>query len=79
MEPGSLLRLRAEMRVFGNAWLEFRVEPLSENQSRLIQTAIYRPRGLAGLLYWYTLLPIHLLIFRGMARAIARRACGNGG
>jgi uncharacterized protein YbjT (DUF2867 family) len=68
-EKGHLL-LYAEMKVPGEAWLEFIVEPTSEG-SHLIQTASFRPKGVLGRLYWYTLLPIHKLIFRGMARAIA--------
>lgn len=72
--PGKILRLRAEMIVWGSAWLEFRVEPLGPGSSRLTQTATYYPHGLTGLLYWYGILPIHILIFRGLARAIAFRA-----
>jgi uncharacterized protein YbjT (DUF2867 family) len=70
----SRLRLKAEMKVGGHAWLEFTVEPVGENKSRLIQTAEFYPRGLFGLSYWYTIYPIHALIFRGLARAIAKRA-----
>lgn len=72
--PPDLLRLRAEMNVWGKAWLEFRVEKVSQSASRLVQTARYYPRGLAGLLYWYSIYPIHVMVFRGMARAIARRS-----
>lgn len=73
-EPGRLLRLRAEMKVPGRAWLEFQVEPVDDNASRLSQTAFFAPRGLAGLSYWYLLYPIHALIFSGMAKNLARRA-----
>jgi len=73
IDPGERLLLRAEMKVWGRAWLEFRVES-NDHGSRLIQTARYYPRGLAGLLYWYSIYPIHVLVFRGMARAIVRRA-----
>jgi len=69
-EHGRLL-LYAEMKVPGEAWLEFKVEASSAG-SRLIQTASFRPKGLAGRMYWYALLPFHQLIFRGMAREIAR-------
>lgn len=75
--PGQKLVLRAEMRVWGRAWLEFRVEPIDGNRSRLLQTARYYPRGLMGLVYWYGVYPIHALIFRGMAREIARAAERN--
>ena len=69
----ELLRLRAEMRVPGRAWLQFEVEPVGR-RSRLIQTAFFEPKGLPGLLYWYILYPIHGLIFRGMVRNLGRRA-----
>jgi uncharacterized protein YbjT (DUF2867 family) len=68
------LRLRAEMRVPGSAWLEWQIDALDDGGSRLVQTASFMPRGLAGALYWYGLYPIHRLIFRDLARAIARRA-----
>ena len=70
-EPPSRLRLRAEMRLPGRAWLDFEVEP-AEGGSRIRQTAIFDPAGLAGRLYWYGLYPIHQLIFRGMLRRIAQ-------
>jgi len=71
---GEKLLLRAEMKVWGRAWLEFKVEKIDENNSRLRQTARYYPRGLFGLVYWYAVYPVHALVFRGMSRAIARRA-----
>lgn len=74
VEVNSLMRLRAEMKVPGRAWLEFRVEPREGQTSLLSQTAFFAPRGLAGLLYWYLLYPIHALIFSGMIKALARRA-----
>ena len=74
VEPGRLLRLRAEMKVPGRAWLEFRVEPIDALSSLLSQTAFFAPRGLTGLLYWYLLYPIHAIIFSGLAKNLARRA-----
>jgi hypothetical protein len=71
---GEKLLLNAEMRVWGRAWLEFRTEALPNGGSRLTQTARYYPRGVFGLLYWYGIYPLHVFVFRGMARAIARRA-----
>jgi uncharacterized protein YbjT (DUF2867 family) len=68
------LRLVAEMSVPGKAWLEFEVEDLGDGMSRLHQTAIFHPSGLAGLLYWYGVWPLHSLVFRDMIRAIAKRA-----
>lgn len=69
----SLLRLRAEMRVPGRAWLQFEARPAGEG-TRLVQTAFFEPRGLAGLAYWYLLYPVHALIFSGMVRRLAARA-----
>lgn len=70
-EPGRLLRLRAEMRVPGRAWLEFEVRP-SAGGSVIRQTASFDPLGLSGLAYWYLLYPLHALVFGGMLRGIAR-------
>jgi hypothetical protein len=72
--PGEKILLRAEMKVPGRAWLEFSVKPSGENGSILTQTALFYPRGVWGLLYWYGVYPVHVLVFRGMARAIVRRA-----
>lgn len=71
VEPDRLLRLRAEMKVPGRAWLEFRVEPIDAATSRLFQTAFFAPRGLTGLLYWYLLYPIHAVIFNGLVKKLA--------
>ena len=71
VEPNRLLRLRAEMKVPGRAWLEFKVEPIDAGSSRLSQTAFFAPRGLTGLLYWYLLYPIHAVIFSGLAKNLA--------
>lgn len=72
-EPPSLLRLRAEMRVPGRAWLEWRTIPEATG-TRLVQTALFSPRGLTGLLYWYGSFPAHKVIFTGMVREVARVA-----
>jgi len=72
-EPGRRLRLAAEMRVPGRAWLEFEVLP-DVGGALVHQTAVFEPAGLSGLLYWYALLPVHNVIFGGMLRAIAQRA-----
>jgi uncharacterized protein YbjT (DUF2867 family) len=68
-----ILRLRAEMRVPGRAWLQYEVEHVDDG-CRLIQTAFFEPKGLPGLLYWYALYPIHGLIFRGMVRRLGEQA-----
>ena len=65
------LLLYAEMKLPGEAWLEFRLVP-GKNQYTLHQTATFRPHGLSGRLYWYSLLPLHLLIFQGMSRRLAK-------
>jgi uncharacterized protein YbjT (DUF2867 family) len=66
VRPDRSIRLRAEMKVPGNAWLEFDVEPVSEGVSRLNQCAYFAPKGLFGLAYWYALYPIHRFMFSGM-------------
>lgn len=72
--PHRLLRLRAEMKLPGKAWLQFEIVPQGHAKKRLLQTAIYEPQGLKGLLYWYSLYPLHRLIFRGLIAAIVRKA-----
>jgi hypothetical protein len=63
------LLLYAEMKLPGEAWLEFKIQE-EEDHYVLVQTATFRPLGLLGRLYWYTLLPFHFFIFRNMARNI---------
>jgi uncharacterized protein YbjT (DUF2867 family) len=72
--PGELLRLRAEMKVPGRAWLEMRAEPTADGGSTYTQRAVFLPRGLAGHAYWAAVVPFHGIIFSGMARNIARGA-----
>lgn len=73
VEPPSLLRLKAEMKLPGEAWLQFRIVPRGE-KSLLIQTAVFEPLGLLGLFYWYALLPLHSIVFEGLCNAISQRA-----
>mgnify|MGYP006291903033 CR=1 FL=1 len=73
VEPNRLLRLRAEMKLPGTAWLQWEVEPDGDG-ARLVQTALFAPHGLGGALYWYALYPLHRLIFTHLVRAIAREA-----
>ncbi len=75
-EPNRLLRLQAEMKLPGRAWLEFEVSGEPET-SEIRQTAIFDPVGLLGLAYWYALYPVHQLMFSGMLKAIARAARGG--
>jgi hypothetical protein len=72
--PGELLRLRAEMKLPGRAWLEFRISPDGPDRSRLVQRNIFLPRGLAGQAYWTAILPFHAPLVATMARTIAKRA-----
>jgi uncharacterized protein YbjT (DUF2867 family) len=73
VEPDHLLRLSAEMRLPGRAWLQFEVTG-GEGRSVIHQTAIFDPVGLLGQLYWYGLWPLHQYVFAGMLRAIGRTA-----
>ena len=77
VEPGRLLRLRAEMKLPGRAWLQFEALPRGSGQTLLTQTAYLAPKGLSGLAYWYGLYPFHGAIFGNMARAIGERAEGR--
>jgi len=72
--PDRRLRLHAEMRLPGRAWLEFEVTG-DASGSILRQTAVFDPSGLAGLIYWYGLYPLHRLIFAGMLERIRQPAC----
>lgn len=73
VEPGRRLLLSAEMKLPGQAWLEFTSQPTNTG-SLLTQTAYFAPRGLLGLSYWYALLPVHDLIFKALLKTITRRA-----
>ncbi|MDF1799282.1 MAG: SDR family oxidoreductase [Planctomycetota bacterium] len=73
-EPDRLLRLAAEMRLPGRAWLEFEVEPREGGGSTIRQTAVFDPIGLSGLAYWYAVFPLHGFVFRGMLAGIGRAA-----
>jgi len=76
IEPGSSLVLRAEMKLPGQAWLEFRLK--SDAHGIVVtQRAVFRPRGLAGRLYWWVLLPFHAIIFPGMLRNVLATAEGS--
>jgi uncharacterized protein YbjT (DUF2867 family) len=68
------LSLRAEMRLPGEALLDFRVQTTGDQQCTLRQTAFFEPRGLFGLMYWYAVLPLHGIVFRGMLAGIERDA-----
>ena len=73
IDPPRHLRLAAEMKLPGRAWLEFEVQPAPTGVT-LRQTATFDPVGLAGLAYWYALFPVHEMMFCGMIRNLARAA-----
>ena len=73
-EPDARLRLAAEMRVPGRAWLQFDVAPRGEGGSTVRQTAVFDAAGLLGRCYWHALYPVHVVLFRGLLRSIAGRA-----
>lgn len=75
IEPGRRLLLRAEMKLPGVAELEFRLTPQEgADRTKLTMTARFRPTGLAGLAYWYAVVPLHGLVFGGMLKGIRREA-----
>tara|TARA_B100001248_G_scaffold132039_1_gene99194 strand:- start:6442 stop:7929 length:1488 start_codon:yes stop_codon:yes gene_type:complete len=70
-EPGKRLRLIAEMKVPGRAWLEFELVE-GDNSRKIVQTVVFDPLGLWGLIYWYALVPIHWILFKGMLKNIKK-------
>ncbi|HLE56867.1 MAG TPA: SDR family oxidoreductase, partial [Rhodothermia bacterium] len=74
VEENQLLRLRAEMKIPGKAWLQYELSPVFEGRTTITQTAFYEPRGLLGAFYWYLMYLPHKFIFPGILREIARRA-----
>lgn len=73
LERGDLLRLRAEMKLPGDAWLEFRLDD-ADGRPTLHQLALFVPRGLLGHLYWWAVSPFHNVVFGSMLRNLARAA-----
>ncbi len=73
-ERDRRLALHAEMKLPGVALLEFRIEPEGDARAVLRQTALFKPRGLFGLAYWYAVVPFHHIVFRGMLDGIRREA-----
>ena len=73
-EPDVRLRLAAEMKVPGRAWLQFDVTPGDDGACTVRQTAVFDARGLWGRFYWHALYPVHVVLFTGLLRNIARRA-----
>ncbi len=77
--PGRLLRLRAEMRLPGLAWLEMYAETDDAGRTRYRQRALFHPHGLTGHAYWWSVWAFHSVVFGGMARNIARAAARDPG
>ncbi len=74
IKPDRMMRLRAEMKTGGRAWLQYNVEPQENGQSKLVQTAYFAPHGLTGNLYWVAMFIPHLFIFDGMIDKIVAEA-----
>ena len=74
----KLLRLKAEMKLPGKAWLQYEIIPIEENKCNLVQSAFFEPKGLLGLIYWYFLYPIHKIIFSGLIKTLNKNILSNG-
>lgn len=77
VNPPHLLRLRAEMKLPGHAWLQWEALP-EEGGTRMVQSALFAPHGIWGDVYWNALYPFHKLIFNSLARTVARDAVDGG-
>ncbi len=75
-KPGRRLLLHAEMKLPGEAWLEFKIATI-DNKLQLQQTATFRPKGIWGRLYWYSVLPFHYFIFNGMINNLMKKGIDN--
>lgn len=73
-ESPEILRLCAEMKLPGLAWLQFEMTPVEGGRTRFVQTAYFEPRGVFGFLYWWSVLPFHVFVFGSMLKELARRA-----
>jgi uncharacterized protein YbjT (DUF2867 family)/uncharacterized protein YndB with AHSA1/START domain len=73
-DPGRRLMLKAEMRLPGEAVLNFTLEPLPDGGTELAQVSRFLPKGLAGIGYWYAMAPFHANIFKGMLEGVAERS-----
>lgn len=74
VEPGRMMRLRAEMLLPGKAWLQFESLPQADGRTLFIETAYYAPRGFWGFMYWYAMWPAHAFLFDGLIDQLAARA-----
>ena len=69
----KLIRLKAEMKLPGSAWLQYEIISIDNEKCEIIQSAYFAPKGLGGLIYWYSLYPIHKIIFSGLINTISRK------
>lgn len=74
LKENKLLRLHAEMKMSSKAWLQFETTPIDEKHVLITQTAFFEPKGVLGVMYWYSLYPIHKILFNGMIETLAREA-----
>jgi hypothetical protein len=74
IRPGRMIRLKAEIKLPGEGWLQFEVTPDGKDRARLVQTVFFAPKGLPGIVYWYLLYPLHVLIFGKMIKMLAKRS-----
>ncbi len=74
---GRLLRLKIEMKLPGEGWLQFEARPIGVGQTQLLQTVFFAPRGLLGQIYWYALLPVHRMIFKDLMKTLTADAAGR--
>ena len=74
IEPNKMIRLKVEMKIPGNGWLEFEAKPVKDNLTDIVQTVFFAPKGLFGIAYWYLFQPIHRLIFAKIINKLATKA-----
>jgi uncharacterized protein YbjT (DUF2867 family) len=74
IKPNNIIRLKAEMKLPGDGWLEFEAKPIKENLTNIVQTVFFAPRGLFGTFYWYLLQPIHRLIFKKLINKLVAKS-----
>jgi len=77
IEPDRLIRLKAEMKLPGDGWLQFEAVEAGNNLTSLVQTVFFAPKGLLGIIYWYLVYPAHKLIFARMINKLAAKAEGT--
>ena len=74
IEPNKMIRLKVEMKLPGDGWLQFEAKPVKDNITSIVQTVFFAPKGLFGIVYWHLLQPIHRLIFAKMIKELAEKA-----